>query len=126
MKQIIILLSLFVTPALCTAENDSKGHVAFIMLLTETSQDYTEISGDFNYYYKNLEPWLKNNNYNYSYHNKNPINIKNTTLSISKEMLKSGLGYLLIKKNSSYKEIKGVRTGVDLIIEINEYFNNGT
>lgn len=122
MKHLIILLSLFVAPIISIADNDIKGHVAFFMLSSENSQDYVEINEDFNYYYKNLTVWLRNNKYTYSRHTTAPISINNTKSSFSKEMVGTDIGVILIKNDNSYKIIKGVRTDVDLIMDINGFY----
>jgi len=122
MKHLIILLSLFVAPIISIADDDIKGHVVFFMLSSENSQDYVEINEDFNYYYKNLTVWLRNNKYTYSRHTTAPISINNTKSSFSKEMLDTDIGVILIKNDNSYKIIKGVRTDVDLIMDIKGFY----
>ncbi len=54
MKNLLILLTLFITPIASISANDIKGHVAFFMLSSENTPDNVEINEDFNYYYKKL------------------------------------------------------------------------
>jgi hypothetical protein len=120
----LILLALLVTPFTSIHADNSKGHIAFFMLLPENTQDYAELNEDFNYYYKKLADWLRKNKYTYSRHTATPIKIKNKTFS--KQLLGADLGVILINNNNSYKIIKGISTDIDLIMDINNFYQKDT
>ncbi|MDH5600190.1 MAG: hypothetical protein OEY78_02680 [Gammaproteobacteria bacterium] len=122
MKHLLILITLFITPFSYINANETKGHIAFFMLLSENDQSYVEINEDFNYYYQNLSSWLNKNKYTYSRHTISPINIKNIRRTFSNQELGSDVGVILIKNNNSYKIIQGIGTDVDLIVDINGFF----
>ena len=122
MKHLLIILTLLITPFTSINANDTKGHVAFFMLLSENVQDYVEINEDFNYYYKNLSAWLGKNKYTYSRHTTAPITIKGKQKTFTKQVLGTDIGVILIKNDNSYKIIKNIGTDVDLIMDINGYY----
>lgn len=122
MKNLLILLTLFITPIASISANDVKGHVAFFMLSSENTPDYFEINEDFNYYYKKLSVWLNKNKYTYSHHTTAPVKIKNKQKIFTKQMLGTDIGVILIKNDNSYKIIQGIGTDVDLIMDINGFY----
>ncbi|MDH5389183.1 MAG: hypothetical protein OEY06_12150 [Gammaproteobacteria bacterium] len=122
MKRLLIIVTLLITPFTSINANDTKGHVAFFILLSENSQDYVEINEDFNYYYENLSAWLVENKYTYSRHTTAPITIKGILKPFTKQMLVTDIGVILIKNEHTYKIIQSIGTDIDLIMDINSFY----
>ncbi len=121
-----LVLAIFLMPAVGATQEELKGHVGFFFVKpVKTDADF-EVHDDFQYYYKSMTPWLTQNSFAFSYHSTTPIVIESLALQkalkFEKSQLKMDLGMILIKPDSTHKISYGVGTGVDLIIEIKEFF----
>ncbi len=121
---IVFIVSLSSTP--CLADGNSSGHIGFFFIGDTDSQENIEILDDFNYYYNIIVPWLNKNNFTHSYNTKTPFTIASgkNSLTITKDILERDLGMVFLKPDGSYKVSYGVGTGVDIILEINEFFED--
>ncbi len=121
---IVFIVSLSSTP--CLADGNSSGHISFFFVGDTNSQENIEILDDFNYYYNNIIPWLNKNNFAHSYNTKTPFTIASgeTSLTIARDILEIDLGMVFLKPDGSHKVLYGVHTGVDIILDINEYFKD--
>ncbi len=101
------------------------GHVAFFSTSPVKTDDDFEAQNDFNYYYSQLAPWLKQNGFSHSYHTSTPITFsldKGKSIVIGKDQLQTDLGMIYSKMDGTYKISYGVGTDIDTIMEIREYF----
>ncbi len=126
-----IFLSLWVLAILVLCPNsyageDMLGHVAFFYTdPVKTDADF-EVQDDFNYYYRQLAPWLKQNGFSHSYHTSTPITFsldKGKSIVIGKDQLQNDLGMIFSKMDGTYKISYGVGTDIDTIMEIKEFFD---
>ncbi len=108
------------------AGEPAVGHVAFFFTdPVQTDRDF-EVQDDFNYYYQQLAPWLKQNGFSHSYHTSTPITLhldKGKSIIIRKDQLQNDLGMIYSKMDGTYKISYGVGTDIDTIMEIKEFFD---
>jgi len=108
------------------AGEPAVGHVAFFFTdHVQTDGDF-EVQDDFNYYYQQLAPWLKQNGFSHSYHTSTPITLhldKGKSIIIRKDQLQNDLGMIYSKMDGTYKISYGVGTDIDTIMEIKEFFD---
>ncbi len=101
------------------------GHVAFFFTdPVQTDGDF-EVQDDFNYYYQQLAPWLKQNGFSHSYHTSTPITLhldKGKSIIIRKYQLQNDPGMIYSKMDGTYKISYGVGTDIDTIMELKECF----
>ena len=73
-----------------------------------------------------MTPWLTQNGFAFSYHSTTPIVISSPALegrhTFGKDPLKMYVGMILIKPDGTHQISYGVGTDVDLILEIQEFF----
>ena len=102
------------------------GHVAFVSTSPVKTDDDFEVQNDFNHYYSQLVPWLKQNGFSHSYHTSTPITLnldKGKSIVIGKDQLQNDLGMIYSKMDGTYKISYGIGTGIDTIMEIREFFD---
>ncbi len=102
------------------------GHVAFFYTDPVKTDGDFEVQDDFNYYYRQLAPWLKQNGFSHSYHTSTPITFsldKGKSIVIGKDQLQNDLGMIFSKMDGTYKISYGVGTDIDTIMEIKEFFD---
>ena len=102
------------------------GHVAFFFTDPVKTDGDFEVQYDFNYYYRQLAPWLKQNGFSHSYHTSTPITFrldKGKSIVIGKDQLQNDLGMIFSKMDGTYKISYGVGTDIDTIMEIKEFFD---
>jgi len=126
--KVFISLWVLVILALCPnswAGEPAVGHVAFFFTdPVKTNGDF-EAHDDFNYYYRQLTPWLKQNGFSHSYHTSTPITFdldKGKSIVIRKDQLQNNLGMIYSKVDGTYKISYGVGTDIDTIMEIRDFF----
>jgi len=107
------------------AGEPAVGHVAFFFTgPVKTNGDF-EVQDDFNYYYRQLVPWFKQNGFSHSYQTSIPITFdldKGKSIVIGKDQLQNDLGMIYSKMDGAYKISYGVGTDIDTIMEIREFF----
>ncbi len=108
------------------AGEPAVGHVAFFFTDPIQTDGNFEVQDDFNYYYQQLAPWLKQNGFSHSYHTSTPITLhldKGKSIIIRKDQLQNDLGMIYSKMDGTYKTSYGVGTDIDTIMEIKEFFD---
>ena len=122
-----LVLAIFFMPAVGAAQEELKGHVGFFFVKPVKTDATFEVHDDFQYYYKSMTPWLTQNSFAFSYHSTTPILIASPALkerlTFGEDPLKNYVGMILIKPDSPHKISYGVGTDVDLILEIQEFFD---
>jgi hypothetical protein len=120
------IIPLFLIVSYGLASGETIGHVSFFFVSqVQTDEDF-EVKDDFQYYYKQITPWLIKNGFSFSYHSNAPIsrNIEeDQSITIQKDQLKQELGIILFKKDGPYKILYGVHTDVDILMEIRDFFD---
>ncbi len=102
------------------------GHVAFFFTDSIKTDGDFEVQDDFNYYYGQLAPWLKQNGFSHSYHTSTPITFdldKGKSIIIRRDQLQNDLGMIYSKMDGTYKISYGVGTDIDTIMAIKEFFD---
>ena len=108
------------------AGETAVGHVAFFSTDPVKTDDDFEVRDDFNYYYNQLVPWLKQNGFSHSYHTSTPITFildKGKSIVIKKDQLQRDHGMIYSKMDGTYKISYGVGTDIDTIMEIKKFFD---
>jgi len=125
-----IFISLWVLAILVLCPNSwageaAVGHVAFFSTSPVKTDDDFEVQNDFNYYYRQLVPWFKQNGFSHSYHTSTPITFdldKEKSIVIGKDQLQNDLGMIFCKMDGTYKISYGVGTDIDTIMAIKKFF----
>ncbi len=110
----------------CVASGLPAGQVAFFFFVDPIqSGEYSETLDDFVFFYRGVLPWLDEHGITHSYHSSLPVHIERTQgspVTFQNESLSGDLGTILLKQDGSYRILHGVYTGVDLILEIQQFF----
>ena len=109
----------------CAAGGTPAGHVAFFFVDPVQSGENIEIQDDYVFFYRGVLPWLDEHGISHSYHSSLPVLLERTegnTVAFQNESLSGDLGTILLKQDGSYRILYGVYTGVDLIMEIRQFF----
>ncbi len=96
----------------------------FYISPAQTDEDF-EAQDDFNYYYQQLVPWLRQYDFLHSYHTSTPILLnlsEGKSITIRKDQLQTDSGIILGKMDGTYKISYGVGTDIDTIMAIKEFF----
>jgi hypothetical protein len=120
------VFSIFLMAPASLASSETAGHVGFFYISqVKTDADF-EVHNDFQYYYKNITPWLIKNSFSFSYHSAVPITLKlgeDKSLTLQKDDLKGDLGFILSKGDGTHKILYGVHTGVDIMMAVKDFFD---
>ena len=121
-----LVLAILFMPAVGAAQEELKGHVGFFFVKPVKTDATFEVHDDFQYYYKNMTSWLIQNGFAFSYHTTTPIVIASPVLeeplTFGKDPLEMHVGMIMIKPDGTHKISYGVGTGVDLMLEIQGFF----
>jgi hypothetical protein len=101
---------------------DSVGiQVCFYFPGEPVTDDDNEVLSDLDYYYGQLMPWWEKNGISHSFQMDLPLRMipsDGKEVLISREELPGSVGIVLMDRKGEKKFLEGVRTGVDLILEM--------
>ena len=91
----------------------------------EEKQDMSEVESDFNYHVEGLFKHLDKYRIKYEVQRQSKFSIRainGRIISIDKQAIPISTGYIMIRRDGSYKINNGMGTDVDMLMDIIEYF----
>jgi hypothetical protein len=91
----------------------------------EEKQDMIEVESDFNYHVEGLFKQLDRYRVKYEVQQQSKFTIRainGSIISIDKQAIPISTGYIMIRRDGSYKINNGIGTDVDMLMDIIEYF----
>lgn len=91
----------------------------------EEKQDMSEVESDFNYHVEGLFKHLDKYRIKYEVQRQSKFSIRainGRIISIDKQAIPISTGYIMIRRDGSYKINNGMGTDVDMLMDIIKYF----
>ena len=131
MKLFTYLLAILVSLTFSVHANDYIGQVVFYSyyekapVSDEEKQDMIEVESDFNYHVEGLFQHLDKYRIKYEVQRQSKFSIRvnnGSVIRIDKKAIPISTGYIMIRRDGSYKIHNGMGTDYDMLMDIIEYF----